>query len=338
MIMTLNESNSELLPTVSSALAWSQIRSLVLDGVTSPHTKRTYGAAVDKFLQWYVRDQPGPLSKAVLQRYKASVLEGRGLAASSINTHLAALRKLAAEAADNGLVDAEVARAIGKVKGAKARGVRLGNWLSSEQAQALLDMPDRTTLRGLRDVALLAVLLGAGLRRAEAAALRIDHIQQREGRWVIVDLLGKGGRVRSVPIAAWVKAAIDRWLNAAGIREGYVLRSVNKGSHVSGERMTAAGVYAALKPTPSWRRTICGARLRNWRANRAARSSKFSCRWGTRAWRRPSGTSGRSKISRMRPAIGSACGREISATQSRITQTCFRAAVFAREALSALPS
>jgi integrase len=193
------------------------------------------------------REQPGLLCKAVVQRYKAGVLEGRGLAASSINANLAALRKLAIEAADNGLLDAEVARAIGKVKGVKVRGCRLGNWLSHEQAQALLDMPDRSTLRGLRDAALLAVLLGAGLRRAEAASLRVDHLQQREGRWVIVDLLGKGGRVRSVPIAAWVKAAIDRWLAAAGIQEGHVLRPVNKGSRIGDARMTDAGVYAVLK-------------------------------------------------------------------------------------------
>jgi site-specific recombinase XerD len=245
MIMEVNESN--LLQAVPVAPGWSQIRSLVVDGVTSPHTKRAYGAAVDEFLAWYAREQPGPLSKAIVQRYKANILENRGLAASSINTHLAALRKLAAEAADNGLIDAEVAQAVGRVKGARTHGVRLGNWLSSEQAQALLDMPDRETLRGLRDAALLAVLLGAGLRRAEAAGLCIDHLQQREGRWVIVDLFGKGGRVRSVPIAGWVKAAIDRWLSAAGITEGCVFRQVNKGSRIKGERITDAGVYAVLK-------------------------------------------------------------------------------------------
>jgi site-specific recombinase XerC len=227
--------------------AWARIRLLVIDSVSSPHTKRAYGRAVDEFLAWHRREQSGPLSKAVVQRYKAAVLEARCLAASSINTNLAALRKLAAEAADNGLLDAETARSIGKVKGAKTHGARLGNWLSQEQAQTLLDLPDRGTLKGLRDAALLAVLLGAGLRRAEAAGLRINHLQQREGRWVIVDLIGKGGRVRSVPIAAWVKAALDRWLNAAGIRDGYVLRPVNKGARVGGARMTDAGVYAVLQ-------------------------------------------------------------------------------------------
>jgi site-specific recombinase XerD len=245
--MPLIESNPQLLSAAPVAPAWSRVRSLVVDGVASSHSKRAYGRALDEFFDWYQQEQPGPLCKAVVQHYKASVLEGRGLAASSINASLAALRKLAGEAADNGLLEAEVARAIGKVKGAKAQGARLGNWLSREQAQALLDMPDRSTLRGLRDSALLAVLLGAGLRRAEAAGLRVDHLQQREGRWVIVDLLGKGGRVRSVPIAAWVKASIDRWLNAAGIEDGYVVRPVNKGARLGGERVSEAGIYAMLK-------------------------------------------------------------------------------------------
>jgi site-specific recombinase XerC len=117
-------------------------------------------------------------------------------------------------------------------------------------------MPDRGTLKGLRDAALLAVLLGAGLRRAEGAGLRADHLQQREGRLVIVDLLGKGGRTRSVPVAGWVKAAIDRWVSTAGIADGYVLRPVNKGARVGGDRMTDAGIYAVLKPTRKSRCTI----------------------------------------------------------------------------------
>jgi hypothetical protein len=77
--------------------------------------------------------------------------------------------------------------------------------------------------------------------------LRVEHLQQREGRWVIVDLHGKGGRVRSVPIAGWVKAAIDRWLKCGGNRRGGVFRHVNRGSRVDGARVTDAGVYVILK-------------------------------------------------------------------------------------------
>ena len=65
-------------------------------------------------------------------------------------------------------------------------GIRTGNWLSLRQAQALLSAPDVATLKGLRDRAILAVLLGCGLRRSEVAALTFAHVQQRDGRWCIV--------------------------------------------------------------------------------------------------------------------------------------------------------
>jgi site-specific recombinase XerD len=232
---------------ISLDVRWQNIRNLVLDSVTSRASKRAYGQALDEFLAWYQREQPASgLSKATVQRYRAAA-EARGLAASTVNVRLAALRKLATEAADSGLLNGEIARAIRSVRGAKKLGTRIGNWLSHEQAQELLDTPGRSTLKGLRDTALLAVLLGAGLRRSEVVSLCIEHLQQREGRWIIADLIGKGGRVRSVPIAAWIKAAIDRWLAASGIIGGCVFRPVNKGGNVRRGKMSEAGVYAILR-------------------------------------------------------------------------------------------
>jgi hypothetical protein len=105
------------------------------------------------------------------------------------------VRKLAVEAADNGLLAPELASGIVRVKGVASKGVRLGNWLSIRQAQTLLNAPDATTTKGLRDRSILAVLLGCGLRRSEVAALTVGHVQQRDGRWCIVDLVGKHGRV-----------------------------------------------------------------------------------------------------------------------------------------------
>jgi integrase len=116
---------------------------------------------------------------------------------------------------DNGLLAPEPANGITRVKGVASKGVRLGNWLTARQAQALLDAPDATTNKGLRDRAILAVLLGCRLRRSEVAALTFKHIQQRDGRWCIADLVGKHGRVRTVP--TWVKVAIDAWAAAAGM-------------------------------------------------------------------------------------------------------------------------
>jgi len=214
---------------------------LVLDSLTSSHSKRAYEKALTDFLNWYQEQGKPGLNKATVQRYK-TVLQESNLAPSSINQRMSAIRKLAQEAADNGLFDQIIANGVAKVKGVKQQGVRAGNWLSREQAQALLNEPDTTTLKGLRDRAILSVMISAGLRRSEVAFLTFEHIQQREGRWVIVDITGKGNRVRSVPILGWCKVSIDEWAQAASISSGRVFRRVNKGDKVSGASMTPQAV------------------------------------------------------------------------------------------------
>jgi integrase len=161
---------------------------------------------------------------------------------------MSAIRKLAAEAADNGLLAPELAAGIARVRSAKSVGVRVGNWLSARQAQTLLNAPDVATVRGLRDRAILAVLLGCGLRRSEVAALTFAHLQQRDGRWCIVDLVGKHGRVRTAPMPTWVKVAVDGWASPAGVTEGCVFRSVNRADRVIGDRLGEKVVWQLIKP------------------------------------------------------------------------------------------
>ena len=175
-------------------------------------------------------------------------LEARGLGSSSIIIRMSAIRKLAAEAADNGLLAPELAAGIARVRSAKTQGIRTGNWLSQRQAQALLSAPEITTLRGLRDRAILAVLLGCGLRRSEVAALTFAHLQQRDGRWCIVDLVGKHGRVRTAPMPTWVKVAIDAWTLAAGVADGRVFRSMNRADRITGEALGEKVVWQLVKP------------------------------------------------------------------------------------------
>src|SRR5215469_18378602 len=133
-----------------------------------------------------------------------------------------------------------------RVKGVPSRGVRLGNWLSVQQAQKLLNAPDATTPKGLRDRAILAVLLGCGLRRSEVAALTVGHIQQRDGRWCIVGLVGKHGRVRTVPMPTWVKVAIDAWTAPASIADGHVFRPVVR-DHLLEDRLGEKVVWQMLR-------------------------------------------------------------------------------------------
>jgi len=111
----------------------------------------------------------------------------------------------------------------------------------------LLNTPDASTTKGLRDRAILAVLLGCGLRRSEVAALNFGHIQQRDGRWCIVDLLGKHGRVRTIPMPAWVKVAIDAWTSAAGVSDGQVFRAVDRGDQVRGTALSEKVVWQLLQ-------------------------------------------------------------------------------------------
>jgi integrase len=75
---------------------------------------------------------------------------------------------------------------------------------------------------------MIAILLGCGLRRAELASLRKEDIQVRQGHWAIVDLVGKGNHVRTVPMPFWVKGAVDRWLTAAPVTSGRVFRAVSR--------------------------------------------------------------------------------------------------------------
>jgi site-specific recombinase XerC len=143
-------------------------------------------------------------------------LEARHLASLTINLRLAAVGRLAYEAADTGLLSPELAAGIRRVKGAKKLGVRLGNWLSADEAKALLNSAEVQTIRGKRSRAVLALCLGCGLRRSELAHLTIEHLQTREDLWAIVNLIGKGGHIRTVPVPNWVKSALDIWTEAAG--------------------------------------------------------------------------------------------------------------------------
>ena len=221
--------------------AEAQAIGMVLDGLPSEHSRRAYERALVDFFRWHKSVGRPALNKAMVQRYAAE-LRDIGLSSSSINQRLSAIRKLAAEAVHNGVLDSQIAGGIRAVKGARQEGRRTGNWLTREQAPHWLGAPDTRTLKGLRDRALLAVLIGCGLRRAEAAALSFGHIQQRDGRWVLVDLIGKRDKIRSVPMPAWTKAAIDAWSNRASVTEGLVFRAVNKGEHVVGSRITPQAI------------------------------------------------------------------------------------------------
>ena len=221
-------------------------KAAVLNSLTSLDAQRGYRHAIDEFVDWYCSEPRLALNRIVVLRYR-SHLESRQLAPGTVNLRLGAVRRLAYEAADCGLLSADLAAGIRRVKGVKKLGVRLGNWLTAEQGHALWQAPDHQRLKGKRDRALLALLLACGLRRHEAVALRLDHLQQREEHWAIVDLVGKGGHVRTVPVPDWVRTELDDWLAAAGIDRGKLFRRVNKVGRTWGDGMTVKAVWHIVK-------------------------------------------------------------------------------------------
>ena len=231
---------SDLTPT--SPDRKERLIGLALDGLASPHTCRAYRAALDEFLTWSQEQQPSVMCKALVHRYKAMLIEKK-LAPATINQRLAAVRRLAQEAADNTLLDASVASAIAKVRGIRLQGVRIGKWLTAAGARELLAIPDSDSIKGKRDRAVLAILIGCGLRRSEVVAISVDQFRIVEDRWVIADLVGKHGRIRTVAVPSWAKAAVDEWCLAGSIMAGRLFRHITKCGEVTGGGFTAQAVY-----------------------------------------------------------------------------------------------
>ena len=222
-----------------------QSKNAVLNSLAAASSQESYGHAIDEFIGWYCSEPRLAFNRSVVLRYRF-FLEQKNLAPSTINVRLAAVRRLAHEAADTGLLSPELAAGIGRVKGAKRLGTRIGNWLTIDQSKALLAV-SLDGLRGKRDRAALALLIGCGLRRAELVGLGMEDFQVREERWVIADLIGKGKHIRTVPVPVWAKRAVDEWTGAAKIDQGAIFRRVSRQEKVRGEGLTPKAIWHIVK-------------------------------------------------------------------------------------------
>src|SRR5271170_6089552 len=220
--------------------AQQRLRRMVLDTVASPNSRRNYGKALDDL---FALAGGRPLTPALFMEYRASM---EALSPSTTNVRLLAVRKLVAEARRNGMIGVEDAARLAEVPNIRQKGTRLGNWLTREQAKELLAVPDRSTLKGKRNYVILALLVGCALRRQELATLDVETIQLREGRWVLVDLTGKGRWVRTVAVPVWVKQGINSWMSAAGIEDGRLLRSISKGGKI-GDTLSDWAIWSVVE-------------------------------------------------------------------------------------------
>jgi len=199
--------------TNTSQMAMEELIWLVEASVTAAATKLAYRRALVAFLPW-LQASASQFDHLAVQRYRDRLIE-LGKAPGTVKVQLAAIRRLAQESAKVGMLADGACSRIRDVQGMADRGNTVGDWLTVEQAEALLAAPKSDTLIGLRDLALLSLLIGCGLRRAEAVSLTWAHIERRENRWVIANLRGKGNRKRTVAMPGWAKGYLDGWRASA---------------------------------------------------------------------------------------------------------------------------
>ena len=283
-----------------------QSKNAVLHSLAAASSQESYGHAIDEFIGWYCSEPRLAFNRTVVLRYRF-FLEQKNLAPSTtINVRLAAVRRLAYEASDTGLLSPELAAGIRRVKGAKRLGVRIGNWLTVDQSRTLLGEAPSDSVRGKRDRAILALLIGCGLRRAELVGLGTKDFQVREEHWVIADLIGKGKHIRTVPVPVWAKRAVDEWTTAAGINGGAIFRRVSRPGKIWGDGITPKAIWHIVKAAakragirdlaPHDLRRTC-ARLCIWRAGNL---NRFSFCLATTRFRQRNVTSAASRNSAKR--------------------------------------
>lgn len=217
------------------------LKQRVLDGVAAENSKRNYAQALDHLFTFAAGR---PLSRELFLAWRASMEKQ---SPSTANIRLSAMRSLVAEACRAGMLSQEDAAKLTDIPNIKQAGSRKGNWLTREQAKEILAVPDRSKLKGKRDYVILSLLVACALRRTELAELDMKTIQQREGRWVLADLEGKGRRIRTVAIPIWVKQGIDAWTAAANIKDGRLLRPVRKGGKIEGDSLSDWAVWSVVE-------------------------------------------------------------------------------------------
>jgi integrase len=186
---------------------------IVMKSLANEATRRVYRYSLDRFFVWFAAHDPVlPFGRAAVQNHTAYLRDDLKLAPATCNIALAAIKKLAVEAYFNRIIDNYAFEGVRSVRSVKPEKRRLANWLTLQQVNQLLALPD-TSLKGHRDRLMLAIMIGCGLRRDEVCSLTPGSVTLREDRWVLI-VKGKGQKLRYTAIPKGVKQLIDVWIES----------------------------------------------------------------------------------------------------------------------------
>lgn len=256
---------SEITPAASLALIeplplTNNPAAAYIASLTSPESRRTMISDLnalsdllssrtgDKDATRYLNTPWHKLTAIHADALRAELLTS-GRSPATVNRMLCALRGVIRKARRLRLIDADDAADILEVQAVKfAKSAEFGRMIAPSEKTALLTACRQdTTAAGRRDAALIAVLDGAGLRRAEVAALDLaDYVTDKQGRGSIRVRNGKGRKQRSVKLAAGAARYIEEWIAERGTDPGALFQPVNKGGTITPRHMTTTAIYDAL--------------------------------------------------------------------------------------------
>ena len=235
----------------------NHLKQLAVNGVGSAHSRRAYATAIEEFVSWSLHNGRIRINASQLRAYQAHLAErsphrnkesDSPLAPSTVNVKMAAVRSLVHCAAAEGWITvADEEQILKRLHSRPVTGRREGQRMPLADVQRCLRLPDRATLAGKRDYALLGVLFACGLRRAELCSLEVKTIGRLNEGWALIDLVGKRQKVRSIPLEAPIKQGIDEWLTAAKITGGRVFRAIRKNGKVWGSGLDESAIWQIVR-------------------------------------------------------------------------------------------
>lgn len=226
-----------------TAPALREMVNSVTNRLQNQNSRQSYRSALEKFLAWYSAAGHAALNAATVREYLL-YLENSGKARGTIATTLSVLRQLFKDLRRLGTINEKTYRDLLEIRFRRPRGQRLRTWLTLAEVQELLQGLPRDRIHDVRDRAILALLAGCGLRRFELCGLRLEQLQEAQGRPVIADIHGKGDRQRTVAVPAWAGDCLEEWIaDSAELRPGaFIFFSIRRNGTPGSARITPQGV------------------------------------------------------------------------------------------------